>query len=175
MMKKRKILLICSLFIFLICSTENNYALGGDVRNQKIEKRVIELINEVRAKGIKCGNKYYKATTPVVWNEKLGKASLHHSLDMAQKGFLGHRGSDGSSTEERLSKVGYKWIVYGENVGEGYQTPGEMVSGWLKSTSHCKNIMNPDFKEAGAAYIKGSVKNYWTLILASPEVKYEIK
>ena len=43
MMKKKKILLICSLFIFLICSTENNYALGGDVRNQKIENAMTEL------------------------------------------------------------------------------------------------------------------------------------
>ena len=168
-MRNKACILFYVLFIFLICCSEKNQALGDDRGNHNSEHRVIELINEVRAKGVKCGNNYYKATTPVVWNEKLGKASLHHSLDMAQNGFLGHSGSDGSSIKERLSRVHYKWMTYGENVGEGYQTPGEMVSGWLKSTSHCKNIMNPDFKEAGSAYIKGSGKIYWTLVLASPE------
>lgn len=142
---------------------------GGDLKKQGIEKRVIELVNEVRIKGNICGEIFYKPANPIAWNDKLGKAALYHSIDMAQNGFLGHSGSDGSSTKERLSRVHYKWMTYGETVGEGYQTPGEMVSGWLKSTSHCKNIMNPDFKEAGSAYIKGSGKIYWTLVLASPE------
>ena len=168
-MNKKLLLIFCFLITFLISDKGIYQAMGGEVTNYNSKKRVIELINEVRAKGVKCGNNYNKATTPVVWNEKLGKASLHHSLDMAQKGFLGHRGSDGSSTKERLSRVHYKWMTYGENVGEGYQTPGEMVSGWLKSTSHCKNIMNPDFKEAGSAYAKSSRNSYWTLVLASSE------
>lgn len=168
-MRNKACILFYVFFIFLICCAEKNQALGDDRGNHNSENRVIELINEVREKGVKCGNKYYKAAALVVWNEKLGQASLHHSLDMAQKGFLGHRGSDGSSTEERLSKVGYKWIVYGENVGEGYQTPGELVKGWLKSTSHCENIMNPNFREAGTAYAISSDKIFWTLLFASSE------
>ena len=168
-MKKREFLLVSFLTIYLICSIGINYALGDDVRNRGSEKRLIELINQVRMKGSKCGNRYYKPTQSVVWNEKLRQASFHHSLDMARKGFLGHTGYDGNSTKERLSGVGYKWITFGENVAEGYQTLEELMKGWMESTSHCKIIMNPDFKEAGAAYAKGSGKMYWTLILASPK------
>ncbi|MDH5203645.1 MAG: CAP domain-containing protein [Nitrospirota bacterium] len=148
---------------------DKNLAESGDFKKQRIEKRVVELINEMRTKGSICGEKNYKPANPVAWNDKLGKASLHHSLDMARNGFLGHKGYDGSSTKERLSRIGYKWITFGENVAEGYRTTEELVKGWIESTSHCKVIMNPDFKEAGAAYAKSSGKFYWTLILASPE------
>ena len=91
---------------------------------------------------------------------------MQHSLDMAQKGFLGHTGSNGRGLGERLSKVGYKWSSCGENVGQGFRTPEEAVRLWLKSEVHCKNIMNPDFKEAGVAFAKsGNRRSYWTLIL----------
>lgn len=169
MMKSKTFLLILSFLIFLICCGVRNQVIGSDIREAEIKKRLIEFVNEMRIKGATCGDKYYKTTHPVVWNDRLGQASLNHSLDMAENGFLSHIGSDGKSSEERLLKVGYRWMTYGENVGEGYKTPEELVKGWLKSTSHCKIIMNPTFKEAGAACVKGSRKIYWTLILASPE------
>lgn len=167
-MKNSTLLLLFFLCLFLMCVMGSHPAESGDSKKQGIEKRVIEVINDMRTKGTLCGEIIYRPAKPIAWNDKLRKAALYHSSDMAQKGFLGHTGSDGSSTEERLSKVGYKWITFGENVGEGYQSPEELVKGWMESPSHCKNIMNPEFKEAGAAYAKNSGKIYWTLILASP-------
>ena len=48
-------------------------------------------------------------------------------------------------------------------ITELYQTEKSVIEGWIKSPGHCKNIMNPAYKEIGAAR-KG---NYWTLVLGA--------
>ncbi len=161
-------LLTISFFIFLCgCSQvlHSSYLYNDDY---SLVKEILGPINDARSTGKMCGNKYYKPARPVVWNDALGQAALQHSLYMAQKGFLGHTSSDGRGLGERLSKVGYRWSSCGENVGQGFGTPEEAVRFWLKSEVHCKNIMNPDFKEAGAAFAKsGNRRSYWTLILGN--------
>jgi uncharacterized protein YkwD len=137
-------------------------------KDHAVEKRILELVNEARIKGINCGNKYYKAVQPLAWNKMLAQAALNHSIDMAKNGFLSHKGSDGSDPGERLSRVGYQWVAYGEDIGQGSRTPEEAVRRWLKSDMHCKNIMNPEFKEAGSAHARSSnLRIYWTLVFGS--------
>jgi uncharacterized protein YkwD len=141
---------------------------GWQGESRSVDRRIVAKVNEARMKGRKCGNKYYKAARPLVWNDMLGQATLNHSLDMAENDFLSHIGSGGSDPGERLSKAGYKWTAYGECIGKGYQTPEETVNGWLKSEMHCRNIMNPQFKEAGSAFARsGRLKIYWTLVFGS--------
>ena len=149
------------------CSTVI-YTSSGIYKSYSNVESIIEPINKVRTSGIMCGNEYYKAVQPVIWNEKLAEASLQHSLDMAKNGFLSHKGADGSDLGQRLLNVGYRWSLHGENIGQGYQSPEEALRSWLKSKVHCKNIMNPEFKEAGASYARSrNLRTYWTLVLGS--------
>lgn len=141
----------------------------GESRDMSVEKEVVNIVNRMRVKGARCGGRFYKGTRPVVWNDTLGKVSLEHSAAMAENRSLGHTGSDGSSAGTRLARFGYQWMTYGENIGEGLRSPEEVVKGWAESRGHCENIMNPAFKEAGAAYAKVAGRIYWTLVLAAPE------
>jgi uncharacterized protein YkwD len=163
-MRKKGLLMLPFVVILLHCTVTIDQPVSNELRPESVEKQVIVLINEVRVKGITCGGTSHGATRPVTWNDKLGQASLHHCVDMARRGSLSHSGFD-----YRLSKVGYRWITFGENVGAGFRTPKEAVRWWLKSKGHCENIMNPTFKEAGSAYAVDSGNTYWTLILAAPE------
>jgi len=165
---------LATLCFFTMCSAQY-FLYNSDVlaierkeRDQTMGKQVVELVNHARAKGAQCGNKYFKATRPVVWNDALGKASFAHSLDMAERGFLHHTGSDRKNPGDRIAGLGYKWSSYGENIAEGYHSPEEVVKGWLRSRDHCENIMNPSFKEAGSAHALGTQGVYWTLLLAVP-------
>jgi uncharacterized protein YkwD len=144
------------------------FASRKEVRDRATDERVLNLINGARARGAKCGGRYYKPVRPVAWNEALGQASLRHSVLMASRGRLFHTSDYSGRTGEWLSGSGYNWRAYGENVGEGYSTPEEVVTGWLKSPDHCRNIMDPVFKEAGSSFALGSGRIYWTLILATP-------
>jgi len=131
--------------------------------------QILKPINEARMKGMTCGSEYFAPAKPLRWNKKLARASLDHSMDMAKNGFMNHKGSDGSSTDSRLALAGYSWLAYGENIGQGYRNAGEAVNAWLKSDTHCRNIMNPDFEEAGAAAAKNkNLRVYWTLVLGTP-------
>ena len=141
---------------------------GWHGENRSVDRRILAKVNEARMKGRKCGNKYYKAARPLVWSETLGQVALDHSSDMAETDFLSHIGSDGSDPGERLSKTGYGWTAYGECIAEGHRTSEEAIRGWLKSELHCKNIMDPEFKEAGAAFARsGSIRTYWTVVFGT--------
>ena len=130
-----------------------------DPYSNSIDKiTILKLVNEARKKGCQCGDTYYNPAPPLTWNELLEKAAAVHSNDMFTKKYFSHTAPDGSRAGERIEKEGYHWMMYGENIGMGFKNEREMVEGWLKSPGHCKNIMNKDYKEMGAA----KAGNYWT-------------
>ena len=136
-----------------------------------IEKQMVQLINRARATGGKCGRKQFRPTAAVQWNKALAKAARGHSKDMAGRNRLGHEGAGKSTVEKRVGRAGYIWRAVGENVAGGLDSSEEVVSGWLKSPSHCANIMEPAFTEIGAACAQNSAsryRTYWTLVLAAP-------
>jgi uncharacterized protein YkwD len=57
---------------------------------------------------------------PLTANAALAVAATAHSNDMANNNFLGHIGSDGSNPGQRITRAGYSWFTYGENVAGGY-------------------------------------------------------
>ncbi|MFB6376122.1 MAG: CAP domain-containing protein [Bradymonadaceae bacterium] len=97
-------------------------------------------------------------------NAKLREAARCHSLDMARNDFFSHTSSNGSSPGDRMTKAGYNWTTWGENIAKGYPTPKDVVSGWMNSTPHCENIMSSDFVDTGVGYVYDSKdsKPYWT-------------
>jgi uncharacterized protein YkwD len=163
-------LLAFGILLLLGCGSALHSASWGNESDYALAKDIIGPLNDARAKGRKCGDIYYEPAQPLTWNDKLGRVALDHSMDMAKTGYLNHKGSDNSDPGERLSKASYSWTSYGENVGQGFQTPEDAVENWLKSDLHCRNIMAPEFREAGAAYANNSTPgSFWTLILGRPK------
>ena len=133
--------------------------------------KMLELVNKHRTTGCNCGGTTGKMapTTPVVWNNTLELVAYDHSYDMRTNNFFSHTSSDGSTFTQRLTRRGYSsYRTAGENIAGGYSTEELVVNGWITSEGHCKNIMNPDFKEIGVSMVKGgSLNYYWTMMLAS--------
>lgn len=124
---------------------------------------MLSLLNQARSQARSCGNDSFVAAPPLSYNPVLSRSAEVHALDMQQKKFFGHTGSDGSDVGVRVSRTGYNLARAAENLAyataERY-TAAEIVNGWLDSPGHCKNIMNPVFKEVGLA--KHSVDyDYW--------------
>lgn len=115
------------------------------------KQKILTLVNNARAKGCKCGGRYYAPAPPLSWNNKLERAAKKHSRYMKRKNILSHTGSRRSTPGDRIKGEGYNWMSFGENVAAGYANEKEAINGWLKSKGHCKNIMNPKFKEMGVA------------------------
>lgn len=141
--------------------TNGNYATAP---SHPKEKKLLNMVNSVRAKGCKCGGRYYAPAKPLKWSNTLEKVAQKHSKYMDQRNRLSHTGRRGSNPGDRLHEVGYKWQTYGENIAAGYPTEEAVVQGWLKSVGHCRNLMNPKFREMGIA-TSGA---FWTQVFAAP-------
>ncbi|WP_405481759.1 CAP domain-containing protein [Streptomyces sp. NBC_00009] len=113
--------------------------------------RVLALVNNERSKA---------GCSPLTMNAKLTKAAQDHSQDMASHRNMSHTGSDGSSPDDRITRAGYSWSSYGENVAYGYSTPEKVMAGWMSSPGHKRNILDCSFKEIGIGLAQPN--SYWT-------------
>lgn len=120
-------------------------------------QKLLTLVNQLRKKGCRCGRKRMRSAPPLKINQLLNQAARSHAQDMASKNFFDHRGSNGSSISDRISKTGYDWQAVGENIFWGKVNIQEVFQGWKDSPSHCKNMMDKDFRDMGFA----KVGDYW--------------
>jgi len=116
------------------------------------QTELLRLVNNLRAKGCRCGRKRMKPVGPLRLNKLLEKAAQAHANDMYRNDFFEHEGSDGSTVGERVERAGYAWSHVGENILWGMTDVKNVFEGWKKSPSHCKAMMDPEYKEMGVAY-----------------------
>lgn len=136
-----------------------------------LRTQMIDLINQARSRSRQCGDLRFSSAPPLIWSIELERAAETHSRHMASHNFFAHRGPDSTHVGHRVQAVGYNWRVVGENIFAGIESAREAVYGWLESPPHCKNIMNPDFEEIGAACVNSSssqYESYWTQVFAAP-------
>ena len=129
---------------------------------QENAEQLLELHNQTRIDGYRCGLLKHQQASPLVWNNKLAQAAKRHAKAMASSKQLSHKleGSMG----QRLSREDYNWLAVGENLLMGFSSAIAAHNAWLKSKSHCKNIMNKLYTEMGAAHYQ----NYWVVVFATP-------
>ena len=133
--------------------------------------RALQLVNEVRARGTHCGERSFGPAPPVTLSGTLAGVALGHASDMAEHNYFEHEDRTGRSPADRVRAVGYREKLVGENIAYGPKSAEEVVQGWLDSTGHCENIMDPRFAEMGIAFAAGrSAKRglYWVQLLAAP-------
>ncbi len=125
----------------------------------------LNAVNAYRASGCACGVQFMPPAPALQWDDQLTNAANRHANDMATNDFFDHTGSDGSNSAERISESGYNWQSVGENIAFGYNDIQAVVDAWITSEGHCRNIMNHNFTEMGAA----SHGKYWVQTFGKPQ------
>jgi len=124
------------------------------------------LIEQWRAEMLASLNAQRAATGagPLADCGTLDMAAQRHSEDQAAHTTMSHTGSDGSSPWDRMARAGYTgWNVVAENVAYGYPTVGDVMAGWMASTGHRTNILNPSVTQVGTGRATGpDGRPYWT-------------
>lgn len=138
------------------------YGYSKPTDDNNFQREFLDRINSVRAKGCNCGVTYMPPAPPLVWNNVLAKAAYNHAKDMSKHTYFSHQSLDGKTSDQRVIAAGYGYQGYksfevGENIAQGQQSIAEVSDGWFKSEGHCRNLMNPDFKEIGVA----QYNDYW--------------
>ncbi len=134
---------------------------------------IIALLNAERARGASCGSRgNFVPAGPLGWDTRLENAAIGHSQDMVANNLFSHVSSDGTTLAVRVDATGYQWLLLGENIAAGYDTPQATVAAWMASDGHCANVMNEQFEDIALACIPGTsatrYRNYWTLNFGRP-------
>ncbi|WP_411103010.1 CAP domain-containing protein [Streptomyces sp. cmx-4-9] len=100
--------------------------------------KVLALINQARTEA---------GCQPLAVDPALTAAAQEYANDTTTS----HRGSDGSTVEQRLKKAGATFNASAENIAWGSGDEKTHVDGWLKSGFHAPNIKNCSFTKTGVA------------------------
>ncbi len=104
-------------------------------------------------------------------NPELSIAAEGHADDMARRGRMAHRGGDGSSPFDRIKRVGYSFQGAGENVAYGFDRVDLVMSAWMKSPGHRRNILG-DYSEIGVGRaIAQAGASYWCVTFGTPSAR----
>lgn len=125
-------------------------------------QQVLDLVNAERTS---------RGLVPVRFSTELNAAALAHTRRQASDGAMYHTDPrDGSSPGDRITRTGYEFSTWAENVAVGYATPAAVMNGWMTSAGHCKNILNPAFTEIGVGFVTGGERynQFWTQVFARP-------
>jgi uncharacterized YkwD family protein len=112
---------------------------------------VLDLTNQERAKiGVPALN----------LDVELSKVAREKSRDMQAKGYFDHNSPTYGSPFDMMKKFGVSYRTAGENIAMGQQSPQEVVTAWMNSEGHRKNILNANYTHIGIGHVAQG--NYWT-------------
>jgi uncharacterized protein YkwD len=95
---------------------------------------------------------------PLAWDAGVAAVAQAHSEDMVARSFFSHTNPDGESPFDRLSAAGITYTAAGENIAYGYPTASSVLTAWLGSDGHRRNIENANYTHHGV----GLEGTYWT-------------
>ena len=117
----------------------------SDVYSSKTDKdyyslshKVYEIVNQER---IKAGVK------PLRFNDKVYKAAMIRAKECHK--YFSHTRPNGKDCFTALSEAGVKQNYAGENIAVGFSSPKSVMEGWMQSSGHRSNILNPVFTDFG--------------------------
>ncbi|MEV0896820.1 CAP domain-containing protein [Actinoplanes sp. NPDC049802] len=112
----------------------------AQLRARAVMVQVVRLTNETR-RDAGCPS--------LTVDGHLVTASLRQSHYMARTRLFSHVWRDGSTFVDRSEDAGYQQPA-GENIAWGYRTAPEVVSAWMASPGHRRNILNCKARSIGA-------------------------
>ncbi len=121
--------------------------------------QVVQAHNERRAKA---------GLDPLTLNPELEAAASEHARDMAARRKMAHKGGDGSSPFERMKRQGYEFRMAAENVAYGFDDVESVMTGWMHSLGHRRNILGK-YSEIGVGRaISRDGASYWCVTFGTP-------
>ena len=156
------------LYSFLFAVPQGDYFARetAGIRDLDIVSR--EMLAQVNAARKRAGLK------PLRLSSVLAKAAQRHAEDMLSRGYFAHRSPSGTTVRERSKAAGYDWRAVGENIAFGQTSVNEVVTTWLESPGHRKNILSPNFSELGLGLAMGRGQDgkyqvYWVQNFGTPQ------
>jgi len=109
---------------------------------------------------------------PLAGDPRLDAAAQAHAEDMLARSYYSHDGPDGSTPRSRVEAAGFPAASVAENIAARHLAADETVAGWMASSDHRRNLLDPRFTSLGAGVAVGAFEHryqvLWVLDLARP-------
>ncbi|MGW7576996.1 CAP domain-containing protein [Streptomyces sp. NPDC054765] len=116
-------------------------------------QKIVELVNAQRAQH-GCG--------PLTVDPRLQAAAQGHSDDMAARNYYEHNTPEGVDPGTRMTKAGFPWGSWAENIFKSPKDPATAMQGWMDSPGHRDNILNCSYKSTGVGVNLSANGPWWT-------------
>ncbi|PLS02073.1 SCP-like extracellular protein [Neobacillus cucumis] len=120
---------------------QNNTATSGNV--SQYAQQVINLTNQQRAKN---------GLPALKTDAQLSGVAQKKALDMQQNHYFSHTSPTYGSPFDMMRDFGVTYKSAGENIAQGQRTPQEVVTAWMNSEGHRKNILSSNFTHIGVGF-----------------------
>jgi uncharacterized protein YkwD len=125
-----------------------NFTVSNPKPRPDLEARMLELVNEERAKE---GLPALEADT------SLTRVARAHSTDMFARGYFAHVTPDGVSPADRVRAAGIRFLITGENLALG-PTLKICHTGLMNSPGHKANILHKSYGRVGIGVMDGGLR-----------------
>jgi uncharacterized protein YkwD len=110
----------------------------------RFAREVVELTNSERQ----------KTGLPALQTDRnLIRSGTLKAQDMIKSNYWEHTSPAGTEPWYFFQKVGFEYSEAGENLSQGFATPQLVVSAWMDSEKHRKNILDPRFTRIGVIVV----------------------
>lgn len=146
--------------VLALCFVGTTAAAGDCVAPPNVNELATEIAAGVNA------SRRANGEAPLRFNRQLGRAAMVHACDMLVHDFFDHRGTDGSSSQSRVRTAGYQDCIVAENIAWGFPRSEQIITGWMNSPGHRRNMLHPRIEEFGIGITQGPKGPYWVLVVA---------
>lgn len=131
------------------------------------------------------GQRTKEGLPPLATNALLIESAKIKTEDMIANQYFEHTSPAGVTVSDLGDRVGYDYIVMGENLALGnFDDAADLLTAWMNSPGHRANILNPQYKEIGVYAMRGTyqghsvwfaVQHFGTNRLVCPTISTEKK
>lgn len=127
------------------------------------EEALLDAINSVRERSIRCGDREVDDLPPLRLSPALRCAARLHSRDMVLRDFIGSTNADGEGPRDRMRAAGYRVYEADESLVIGERDVASALEQLLDDRDDCFNVATRQHHDVGI----GRYEDRWTLDFAS--------
>jgi len=102
---------------------------------------------------------------PLTDNQELDAAAANKAADMFGKDYWAHNAPDGTTPWVFIKGAGYNYVYAGENLARGFTNAQDVITAWMNSPEHRKNVLSPNYQNVGFAVETGKLSGEDTVLV----------
>lgn len=112
---------------------------------------------------------------PLKLNQKLNEAAQAKATDMFSHNYWAHVSPTGVEPWYFITNASYQYHHAGENLARDFSNPTDIVTAWMASPTHKRNLLDPRYQDIGVAVVDGYLNGVETTLVvqlfASPQTE----